>query len=120
MTTIVGENSDDMCPDEGPGEAVRYLAPELIENGNLCATMSSDTYSFAMLILECITERIPFSELSYNAAVVHTRINEMWSPFRPDCWALSDDLWDLMQHCWSYAPEDRPTMERVHSFLPHV
>ena len=117
---IVEEDSEDISLNEEPGEAVRYSAPELIEHDNLHATTSSDTYSFAMLILECITERIPFSELSHNEAVVHARINERWSPFRPDSWALSDDLWDLMQHCWSYAPENRPTMEQVHSFLPHV
>ena len=42
------------------GGAVRYLAPELIDIDDGLATADSDTYSFAMLILECITEKMPF------------------------------------------------------------
>jgi len=117
---IVEEDNEDTSSSEEPGEAVRYSAPELIEHGIRHATTSSDTYSFAMLILECTTGRVPFSEISHDGAVVHARINEGRTPSRPNSRALPDDLWAFMQHCWSYAPENRPTMEQVHSFLPHV
>jgi len=112
------------------GGVVRYLAIELIEDPSGRATMNSDTYSFAMLILECITEEVPFSGLSRDQAVVHARVAKRQSPPRPGIRNLedlkdpenpksciSDSLWDLMMRCWSEKPEDRPTMEYVHRFF---
>ena len=63
---------------------IRYLAPERIEDGNIPATMQSDVYSFAMLILECVTEEAPFSNIVRDAAVVHARIGKKEIPPRPD------------------------------------
>ena len=105
------------------GDVVRYSAPELIENNNVLATMNSDTYSFAMLILECITEEVPFSSLTRDASVIHARISKKQDPPRPDGQdrknRVSDGLWDLMMRCWSVKPDHRPTMEHVHSFFLH-
>ena len=103
------------------GDFVRYSAPELIEDNGVSATTSSDTYSFAMLILECFTERRPFHHLARDAAVLHARISKRQIPPRPD-WQeprerVSDDLWDLMIRCWSKERDNRPTMEQVHSFF---
>jgi hypothetical protein len=103
------------------GDVVRYSAPELIENNNVTATTGSDTYSFAMLVLECVTEEVPFSDLSRDAAVIHARISKRRCPPRPDGPdpknRVSDDLWDLMMRCWAVKHEGRPTMEQVHSFF---
>jgi len=104
-------------------EVVRYSGPELIEDNNAPVTTHSDTYSFAMLILECITEEVPFSNLPRAAAVIHARISKRQCPPRPDGRdqknRVSDGLWDLMMHCWSIKPDQRPTMEQVHSFFLH-
>ena len=74
-----------------------------------------------MLILECITEEVPFPNLVREAAVVHARISKRQCPPRPDGRDgkdyVSDDLWDLMGRCWAAKPDQRPTMERVHSFF---
>jgi len=103
------------------GEVVRYSAPELIENNNVHPTFNSDVYSFAMLILECVTEKIPFHEHTRDAAVIHARISKRQCPPRPDGPRqrnrVSDGLWGLMNHCWATEPGDRPTMEQVYSFL---
>jgi len=96
------------------GEFVRYSAPELIEEENVPVTANSDTYSFALLVLECITEEKPFSHIRHDGAVVHARITKRQCPLRPD---VSDSLWDLMMHCWSIDPGSRPTMERVQTFF---
>ena len=103
------------------GDVVRYSAPELIENNNVSATAQSDTYSFAMLVLECITEDVPFPNKSRDAAVIHERITKRLCPPRPDGQdprnRVSDGLWDLMMRCWSIQPDHRPTIEHVHSFF---
>ena len=103
------------------GDVVRYGATELIEDNNVSPTTYSDTYSFALLILECITEEIPFSNLSRDAAVIHARISKRQCPPRPDGQDpknyVSNGLWDLMMRCWSTQPDLRPKMEHVHSFF---
>ena len=85
------------------------------------ATKSSDVYSFAMLILESFTEKIPFHDLSTDAAVIHARVDKKQCPSRPDGDSpknrVSDNLWRLMKGCWSVKPNDRPTMENIHSFF---
>lgn len=33
---------------------------------------------------------------------------------------LTDDLWLLMQSCWSSSPQDRPNATHITQCLPHV
>jgi len=103
------------------GDTVRYSAPGLIRDSNNSATIHSDTYSFAMLILECITEEVPFPNLSRDAAVIHARISKEQCPPRPDGQdpkkRVSDGLWELMMRCWSTEPDRRPSMEQVYRFF---
>ena len=121
MAKIVQESAEITISKTASGDALRYLAPELIENNNASATTESDTYSFAMLILECITEKVPFNGLTRDAAVIHTRITKKQCPPRPSGQdpknRVSDGLWDLMKRCWSVAHNQRPTMEQVHGFF---
>ena len=101
-----------------PATNVRYAAPELIEHNDFRATTYSDTYSFALLILECITEAAPFSNIPRDAKVIHARISKRQSPLRPGReHHIPDDLWGLMERCWSFEPEPRPPMEEVHRFF---
>ena len=115
------EGTESTVSKTASGDIVRYGAPELIETYNACGTKASDAYSFAMLILECITEKKPFHHLTRDAAVVHVRIDKKVDPPRPHGQdpkkGVSDDLWSLMTRCWSREPNSRPTMEEVHSFL---
>ena len=106
------------------GDSVRRSAIELLEGSGVLPTMNSDTYSFAMLILECITEKAPYSDINRDATVIHVRLVKRHLPPRPGIQCpkdsrnyLSDSLWDLMVRCWSEGPSGRPTMEQVHSFL---
>jgi len=100
------------------GGAIRYIATEHLEDGIVPATAQSDTFSFAMLILECITEEMPFSGLARDAAVLHARTTKGQCPSRPDGQnQISDELWELMVRCWAVRPDKRPTMEQVHSFF---
>ena len=117
-------NSDTWSTDLS--EWVRYTAPEVIEGNSVPTTMNSDTFSFAMTVLECITEEVPFSGTTRDAAVINARITKGKNPPRPGGQdprkrVDSDDLWNLVTRCWSHEPDQRPTMAEVHSvFLLHV
>ena len=105
------------------GGDVRYVATEHIGDVIVPGTTHSDTFSFALLILECITERMPFFSTARDAAVLHARITKGQCPPRPNGRdgkdGVSDDLWKLMTGCWAVKPDQRPTMEQVHSFFLH-
>ena len=105
------------------GDGVRYSAPELLESNNVPPTTHSDTYSFAMLIYECMAEEAPFSNITRDAAIIHARISKKQCPPRPDGEVerkrVSDGLWDLVMRCWSITQDRRPTMDDVHSFFLH-
>ena len=102
------------------GGHIRYIAPEHIEGYGAPATTYSDVYSFAMLILECMTEDVPFSNHTQDAAVLHARTIKGQYPSRPngqDRNHISDDLWKLMMNCWAVRSDKRPTMEEVLNFF---
>ena len=116
MAAITEERDENTVSNTGSSAAiVRYAAPELLENNNFSATKECDTYSFAMLMVECITEDAPFSSITHDAVVIHARISKRQYPPRPD--GLEDRLWDLMNRCWLLEPDQRPAMELVHSFF---
>jgi hypothetical protein len=65
-------------------EMVRCAAPELIEDIDCTPTVSCDTYSFVTLILECVTEDVPFPNITRNAVVLHARTTKGPLPPRPE------------------------------------
>jgi hypothetical protein len=94
---------------------IRYTAPEVAYSS---ATLHSDTYSFTMLMFECITEEIPFSDIPLDADVNLAKNIKKQRPPRPDGeFRVSDELWDLMERCWSQKPESRSTMDEVYLFF---
>ncbi|KAJ3560551.1 hypothetical protein NP233_g10763 [Leucocoprinus birnbaumii] len=102
----------------------RWMAPEIVEGDP--PSKASDTYSFAMAILELLTKKHPLSELKNDIAVIRTMAQSKAHEIRPTRptddvvkqW-LTDELWSLMQQCWQ-APEQRPTMEIVSTQLQEI
>ena len=101
----------------------RHIATENIGDATVPTTMHSDTFSFAMLILECITEEVLFSRIAGDAAILHTMTTKGQCPPQPgerdgkD--RISDDLCKLMAGCWTVRPDQRPTTDQVYSFFLH-
>jgi serine/threonine protein kinase len=91
--------------------SARWLAPEVIDGAS--PTKEADVYSFAMAILELLTGRHPFPERKRDAAVIRAVIDHV-QPKRPNVprW-LTNELWSLMQRCWSRVLASRPTMAMV-------
>jgi serine/threonine protein kinase len=97
--------------------SARWLAPELIEGSIPSPTKSSDTYSFAMAVLELVTLKHPYSDRKRDASVIHDIVVLKRTPSFPDepevrRW-LTKDLWKLMQDCWNLSPPVRPQMQQV-------
>jgi hypothetical protein len=54
----------------------------------------------------------PFSEIPFDTTVA-TRILNGLRPRRPPEIALSNELWSLMEFCWSREASNRPVMSAV-------
>ena len=109
----VTEKSASVTLTEG-GRSARWLAPELIAGQS--PSKEADTYSYAMAILELLTERRPYPDVRRDAAVIH-RIMSGEEPARPQGVDISDALWVLMQKCWQRNTLSRPLMAEVTSFF---
>jgi serine/threonine protein kinase len=95
------------------------MSPELLDPdrfgpGNGRPTKNSDCYALGMVILEVLSGEPPFP--NYNGLVVMRKLIEGELPERPQgaegVW-FTDDLWEMLQHCWSPLPEWRPTIDVV-------
>jgi serine/threonine protein kinase len=95
-------------------DGARWMAPEVIEDES--PSKASDAYSFAMSILEMLTEKPPLYEHKRDLTII--RIMAMEGPIRPKRpmapevmhW-LTNEVWELLERCWTIEPAARPTME---------
>lgn len=104
------------------GGSVRWQAPELIdiENDEVVAnTEASDVYAWSCVCYEIFTGNVPFANLQLDATVL-LKVKSGAQPARPQDsshswhdWGLTEDIWLLMQHCWSADPTERPKIEDV-------
>ena len=77
-------------------------------------TKQSDCYALGMVILEVLTGMHPFP--NYNNFIVTSKIVEGKRPGRPEgkegVW-FTNDLWEMLEQCWSPQPEGRPAIDVV-------
>jgi serine/threonine protein kinase len=101
--------------------SARWLAPELIDGAVSSPTFETDTYSFAMAILELLTGKYPFADRKRDASVIHDVVVRKLTPARPQgCAALSEGLWQLLMTCWHNTAAIRPSMANVVSELEQL
>ncbi|KXN89740.1 Tyrosine-protein kinase TXK [Leucoagaricus sp. SymC.cos] len=97
--------------------STRWLAPEIVHGER--PSKASDTYSFAMAMIELFTRKAPFPEHKSDAAFIKALTLENATPRRPEGIndLLTDDLWALTVRCWSKDPASRPSMGEVLAIL---
>ncbi|KAJ6587863.1 kinase-like domain-containing protein [Mycena capillaripes] len=109
LSSIVDELSLKLTFSSHSGRAgtLRYQAPELLSNE--CSNhFGSDVYAFACVCYEILTGKVPFFEISNEAAIVYKVTVERARPSKLE--VISSGLWILLEDCWHRKTDQRPTM----------
>jgi serine/threonine protein kinase len=118
------------------GGSTRWMAPELFMNvetdtGDLEDEMSalkvtrySDIWSFGMLVLELLSDELPFPDKSLDAAVIMALIKGE-RPKHPRSLkvirnGLNNELWHYLGKCWDSSPEHRLPLHSLHGVLDQL
>ena len=128
LTTII---SDPVYPTTSNVSAAagttRWMSPEClnpVQFGIMDSrpTKDSDCYALGMVILEVLSGDVPFTR-DCNEFMVMKKVLEGERPGRPQGvegeW-FTDDLWEMLQACWSPRRKDRPTVEAVFDSLMEI
>jgi len=87
----------------------------------LMVTRFSDVWSFAMLVLELLTDEIPFSDKILDPAVICALIKgerpkHSRSP-KVIAHGLNHELWQYLCRCWEPLPEKRLPLQLLYDVL---
>ena len=78
------------------------------------ATKESDCYALGMVIIEVLSGKAPFPQ--YHGMNLMKKIVDGERPGIPqgpeEVW-FTNDLWGMLEQCWSPQPEERPTIKAV-------
>ena len=105
----------------------RWMSPERIDPIRFGVkdrrpTKESDCYALGMVVLEVLGGQVPFTEdPSYFTAM--QKILDGVHPERPQGMEgvrFTDELWGMLQRCWSSQPAHRPAAEEVLECLIRV
>ncbi|KZV65841.1 ras GEF [Peniophora sp. CONT] len=106
--------------EESSPSLVRWQAPEVINPATTVPAMPpADVWSFAMLCLELLSGKPPYSEYPKDTSVAVIVVNGTL-PKRPSLRTtptLTDALWALFERCWARDPAARPPMSDVEALL---
>ncbi|KAK7438583.1 hypothetical protein VKT23_017918 [Stygiomarasmius scandens] len=102
--------------------STRWMAPELFEPKSFGLdrfrlTPETDIYAFGCVCLELYTGQPPFADIPQDSAVM-LRVYHGMRPERPsgEC-KMSDQLWKMVEMCWSQHFADRLKTNEVVNFM---
>ncbi|KAJ7057682.1 kinase-like domain-containing protein, partial [Mycena amicta] len=95
------------------GGTVRWQAPELFDGNK--NSFSSDVYAFGCVCYEIFTGYVPFWEITKDVAVMFQVLQGKRPKHTPA--NTPEEVWRLMEQCWTEDPNKRPSARQVVSTL---
>jgi tRNA A-37 threonylcarbamoyl transferase component Bud32 len=89
-----------------------WMAPEVLkENGKY--TEKSDVWSYGMILYELVTNRIPYSHCKTKSQIFKAIVLKKKKPSFPKETEISPTLHQLMEECWNWLSERRPSFLHI-------
>ena len=120
LLTIVSDSTNTTTSSTtNSGGTTRWMSPELFypEKFGLKdnrRTKESDCYALGMVVLEVLTSQVPFPQC--DGFIITRKVVDGERPERPQgpevVW-FTDNLWEMLEQCWSHSPKLRPAVETV-------
>ena len=127
LLTIISDHTNFTASNSSTNAGTtRWMSPELLnpEEFDLekCQrTKESDCYALGMVLLEVLSGQPPFPRDANHTVIL--KVTKGDRPARPQgaegAW-FTDDLWEILEMCWSPWPRSRPTVEVVFDCLKRV
>ncbi len=86
-----------------------YMSPEILNGG--AYSFSADTYSFAFIVWEIFSRKLPYGEMIPWEITKHV----VESAMRPE--PLNDPMDVLTNRCWAQDPQQRPSFSAILAYL---
>jgi len=91
---------------------VAWTAPEILRHD--VYNQQADVYSYAIVLWEMITSKVPFEGIPPMNAGILVASNQLRPEIPPDC---DPDLRHLVTWCWQEDPNKRPTFDSILAYL---
>ena len=106
-----------------PGGTIRWMSPELLYPQRFGfkdarPRMESDYYALGMVILEVLSGQAPYAYC--KEVVVIGKVVDGKIPERPEATWFTDELWEILEECWSSKAKDRPSVQTILECLERV
>jgi serine/threonine protein kinase len=93
---------------------MRWMSPELFEDGDNRRTKCSDCYALGMVMYEVLSGHAPFHEhMEFMVPVMVLAGKRPERAQEADDYWFTDDVWGILQDCWKHKPGDRPSVRNV-------
>ena len=115
LLAIISDPSDLLSSSsDTQGGTVRWMSPELIDPSRFGSershpTKSSDCYALGMVVYETISGKLPFYDYPDILVTVKVVRGERLSREV----MFTENLWETMELCWTFHPNDRPSIKDV-------
>lgn len=100
-----------------PVGTLAYMSPSAISGGTF--TSKDDVYSFAVVMWELFTARIPYSGVPVARIMLGVSQDGMRPPLTPDL-DIDPAVENLIARCWADDKDDRPTFGEIISILREI
>ncbi|KDN35933.1 hypothetical protein RSAG8_11196, partial [Rhizoctonia solani AG-8 WAC10335] len=121
-STTLKQYSLEFSGSNAAGFTSRWAAPEVLKTG--ISSQPADIYALGMTVLEIMTGKLPFEGVA-EVQLCHAKCIQRIFPERPrHCLPITsrdgDRMWNLLESCWAFNPEDRPVVAEVEHILSTI
>ncbi|KAG9027701.1 hypothetical protein FS837_004190, partial [Tulasnella sp. UAMH 9824] len=109
LSKILEEAPSGLTTSKGLKGTLRYFSPEIIKEMDTGHPLASDIWAWACLVLEVLTDTIPYAEKKAEHLVMLALVNDELPADIESLPIPIPDLKFLLAKCWAIQPSERPS-----------